>query len=266
MKRLLGLVVLLAVAPLVWALGASAQGGGVSILSHDSARGVYVDHANALSVNCVSGCTSAGSTPVNQSGTWTVQAAHQGGQWNLDSVNHVKAAMAHVIGTVTIEGRGTAGTSTGGVATVQGVSGGTPLPVSNVAHVTSTLHVAGTVQANTGSGNLTCHSTATFANSADAIVIHGSGLRVFICGVVFVSSAAQSVSIVEGTGAACGTNTLGLIGAPTAAGGMSIGASGGMSSIAPFPWLATATAGNNVCILLSSTGRVSGVITYRGAP
>ena len=104
-----------------------------------------------------------GSQTVNQGGTWTIQASHQGGQWNIDKVSHVTSVMAHVIGTVTIEGRGSAGTSAGGVVSVQGVASGTALAASasqsgtwtiqaahqggswTLAHVTSVTHVAGVV-------------------------------------------------------------------------------------------------------------------------
>lgn len=270
------------------------------IRSHASARGADVSHANALSIQVVgpdgrvaavsaSGqlSTSASVTvdtithitsvlhvaaarplPVVQSPSQTRFAvdSHQAGQWNLDSVGHVKSAMAHVIGTVTIEGRGTAGTAVGGVVSVQGVAGGVPAAISTLAHVSSTVHVAGIMQAGTGSGNLVCHSTAAFATSANAILIHAAGAnRIFICGIVFVASAASNVSLVEGTGAACSATSTALLGAHTAANGLAIAANGGLSSIAPFPWLASQTAGNNICLLLSA-GRVSGVITYRGAP
>ena len=186
--------------------------GATGIVSHESARGVYVSHANALSTQIV---------------------GPDGRTASVDTSGRLLTAP----------------------------------DVVSVAHVTSVMHVAGTVQANTGSGTMTCHSAASFATSASAIVAHAAGAnRLFICGIVLVSSAAQSVSIVEGTGAACVTSPAAVLGSTDAANGIPVSANGGMSSIAPFPWLATRTAGNNLCLLLSGSGRVSGVITYRGAP
>ena len=204
--------------------------GATGIISHESARGVYVSHANALSTQIVG--PDGRPAIVDTSGRLLTATAHvasnQMGVWNVN---------AHQVGVWTI------------------------------AHVTSVTHVAGTVQANTGSGTMTCHSVASFATSASVIVAHAAGAnRLFICGIVLVSSAAQSVSIVEGTGAACVTSPAAVLGSTDAANGIPVAANGGMSSIAPFPWLATRTAGNNLCLLLSGSGRVSGVITYRGAP
>lgn len=321
----------------VWTIQAAHQ-GGVWTVSHvtsvmhvigsmqviSQAGAVATLTGTSLDVNCTAGCSGGVQTPVNQMGVWTIQAAHQGGvwttahvssvvhvaaaspipvvpspqqgpwpvtahagtgsltvnqggtwvtnahqagAWNIDKVSHVTSAMAHVIGTVTVEGRGSAGTSTGGVVTVQGVSGGTGLPVSNVAHVTSTLHVSGSIRANLGTGDFTCHSTASFAMSASGIIAHAAGSnRIFICSIVIVTSAAQSASLVEGTGSLCGTNTAPVIGSTTSTEGLAMAANGGFTSIAPFPWIATATAGNNVCLLLSGGGRASGSMTYRGVP
>ena len=88
--------------------------------------------------------------------------------------------------------------------------------------------------------------------------------RIYICSVVVVAAAAESVSIVEGTGTTCATVKKGIIGGT--GGTMSLAANGGFSSISPFPWVSSSTAGNQVCLDKSGSGDVSGVITYRGAP
>jgi hypothetical protein len=50
----------------------------------------------ALDVNCT-GCAAASLVSANQSAVWTIQAAHQGGQWNtahVGSVTHVSGTIA----------------------------------------------------------------------------------------------------------------------------------------------------------------------------
>lgn len=220
---------------------------------------------------------------VFQSGSWTVQASHQGGAWNIDKISHVTSAMAHVVGTVTIEGRGTGGSAAGGVVSVQGVASGTVVPVSlsnaavnqsgswtiqavhqggtawNVAHVSSATHVVGSVR-----GALACHSTVGIAQSASSIVAHGSGMFIEICGVILAnaSAATQQVSLVEGTGAACGTGTAALLGGIAAS--FPLAVPGVLSAVAMGPWMRTTTIGNNVCVIQSGTDRIAGTLSYRG--
>ena len=237
----LGLAALLAALAVLAGLGspvpAHGQGGTVSIRSHDSARGVFVTHANALSVD-------ASGTTI----TATVASiAH------ISSVTHVAAAGPLPVVVSTQQGR----------VAVDAHQAGT----WNVAHITSTVHVVGTIQAGIDSGNLVCHSTAAFATSASGIVIHAAGAsnRIFICGIVLAASAAAGISFVEGTGATCGTGTKALLGSTVAGSGMQFAIGGNLGVVAAFPWIATATAGNNLCLLLSA-GRVSGTISYRGGP
>ena len=210
----------------VWTLQAAHQVvvSHVSSVTHVAAAGPLpvVQSAQGALWNVTAHQGTASTTPwlvtAQQGGTWTVQAAHQGGQWN-------------------------------------------------VAHVTSVTHIQGTVTANTGAGQMTCHSTAAFAMSASGIVIHASGSnRIYICGLLLVSTTAQSVAVVEGTAANCGTGTAGIIGSTVASGGPALAANGGWATVAPFPWISSQTAGNNVCILISGTGLVSGTFSYRGVP
>ena len=197
---------------------AHGQSGTVAIRSHESARGAYVNHANALSVS------------VSESGPVPVVVSPQQGRVAVD---------AHQAGTW------------------------------NIAHITSVTHVAGVISAGTAATNMVCHSTAAVANSASAIVIHATAAnpQILICSIILVSSTAQSVSIVDGTGTTCGTGTAALVGSTVAVGGMALAANGGLSSISPFPWLTSSrNVDLDVCVLVSGTGRVSGVITYRGVP
>lgn len=116
--------------------------------------------------------------------------------------------------------------------------------------------------AGAGLGGRLCPSKAVVNQTASATVITGSsGNRIYICAIVLVSAAAQNISITEGTGTNCATGAAAVIGGTTAS--IAVAAEGGFSSIAPFAWISTATAANNLCVLQSGTGNVSGVITYR---
>ncbi len=167
-----------------------------------------------------------------QSGSFTVQAAHQGGNWNI----------AHISSQTHIVGSGNFGS----------------------------LHISGLSNIGSGSpgGNTTpmaCHTTVAFSTTASLVLAHSqNSMRIFICSIVMVAAAAENLSIVEGTGAACATGTRGVIGG--FGGTMSVAATGGFSSIAAFPWISSSVAGNQVCLSKSGSGNVSGAITYRGAP
>lgn len=142
--------------------------------------------------------------------------------------------------------------------------------VTTIGHVTSTVHVTGMIQANRGSGNMTCHSVTAFSHSGSGFaILHTSGSnRLFICGVTIVAAHQTALSVVAGTGATCGTGTQVLIGSTAASGGILLAAGTPYVAVAPFPWVHTAVAGNSLCILSTSSGatRVSGSITYGAVP
>jgi hypothetical protein len=92
------------------------------------------------------------------------------------------------------------------------------------------------------------------------------GVVVFCSGIV-VASDAESVSLVEGTGATCGTGTLGILGGTTAAAGMAFAANGGITQGNGKGTIAgSKTPGNDVCLLQSGAGTVAGNLTYVIAP
>lgn len=142
--------------------------------------------------------------------------------------------------------------------------------VATIGHVTSTIHVTGMIQANRGSGNITCHSTTAFSHSGSGFaVIHTSGSnRLFICGVSITAAHQTAVSVISGTGATCGTSSQVLIGSTVASGGMLLGAGTSYVAVAPFPWMHTSVAGQSLCILSTSSGasRLAGTITYGAVP
>lgn len=107
-----------------------------------------------------------------------------------------------------------------------------------------------------------CDSSINFSQTANAqLVTAAAGQKVYICGIVLVSATAQSVSLVEGTGTTCATGIAGLIGGSSAS--MALSANGGFSSVSGSPWISTKTAGDELCLLQSGTGNVSGTISYR---
>jgi hypothetical protein len=86
----------------------------------------------------------------------------------------------------------------------------------------------------------------------------------YICSLHLVSATAQNIALVEGTGAVCATSTAGMAGGATAATGWNFGAANQSLALGNGnAWImATATAGRNVCLLLSATGQTSGAIQF----
>ena len=100
--------------------------------------------------------------------------------------------------------------------------------------------------------------------AAGGQVIAGkAGKQTYICHISIVSATAQNIALVEGTGATCGTGTAGMAGGATAATGWNLAVNQFVTQ-GDGGWQinATATAGDNVCLLLSGTGQTSGVIQY----
>lgn len=100
--------------------------------------------------------------------------------------------------------------------------------------------------------------------AAGAKVITGvAGKQIYICHIALVSGTAQNVALVEGTGSTCATGITGMAGGSTAATGWNFAANTGIVEGVGSAWVqATATAGDDVCLLSSSTGQISGVIDY----
>jgi len=93
------------------------------------------------------------------------------------------------------------------------------------------------------------------------IVTGQVGKRALICHALLVGADAENLSLVEGTGSTCGTNTLAVVGGTTAANGLNFAANVGANVVAGATWFAvTQVPGNNLCLLQSGTGRVAGSI------
>ena len=247
--------------------------GAVSVVNQ---AGVYATfNGTSLNVNV----NNVGDIPVSFS---TPQAVTQSGEWN---VRHITSA-THVSGTVVGFGKGN-------TDVVNLTDGSLKVSAANHLesriygpHATGAIHVSGI--SNIGSGAqgtattaMVCHSTLAIHVAAAAPgwtqLIHltssnggidQSAWRIYICGILLVSSHAQSIAIVEGSGTTCQTTPIALIGSRRVDDSVSLAANGGFSSVSSFPWLSTTKAGNNVCIGQSSrtSGTVSGIITYRAGP
>jgi len=113
----------------------------------------------------------------------------------------------------------------------------------------------------------TCPNTTAISQAAGAQLITGvAGQRTYICGLFVLAADAENVSLVGGTGTVCATGIYAIIGGSTAANGPNLLAGGSFTlwshvvTIAPPSAAAT---GDNVCLLQSGTGRVSGVVTWK---
>jgi hypothetical protein len=97
------------------------------------------------------------------------------------------------------------------------------------------------------------------------IVAGTTGKKIYVCSIHVVVAAATDVAVVEGTGAVCATGTAGVsgFGGATAATGWNFAANGGIalgsgeSSVG-----AESSSGDNLCVLSSGAGQVSGGIGY----
>ncbi len=127
----------------------------------------------------------------------------------------------------------------------------------NVTRIAGTVPVLDPCQANSGSQaliNLTAGGTMITGTSAK---------QTYICALDIVSATAQNIALVEGTGTVCATNIAGMAGGTTAATGWNLAANDGLVKGSGGFWVyKTATTGDNVCLLLSSSGQTSGAIRY----
>lgn len=117
-----------------------------------------------------------------------------------------------------------------------------------------------------GANMVICDSQQRISITGDTQMITGtSGRHVYICHLDLVTSAANNIAVVSGTGTVCATGINGIFGGSTAATGWNLGANGGASVGAGSNsgWVGRTNAtGDNVCILRSSGAQVSGNIIY----
>jgi hypothetical protein len=91
--------------------------------------------------------------------------------------------------------------------------------------------------------------------------------RTYVCSVHVVSATAQNIALVSGTGTVCATSTGAMAGGTTAATGWNFAANGGLVLGNGSATVAKSdTDADNICILMSSTGQLSGTLSYVVAP
>jgi hypothetical protein len=180
-------------------------------------------------------------------------------------------------------GAGTAGTPAGGVVSVQGVASGTAVPVSgtvtanagtgnfnnaSVGATGSAVPASATYAGGNGSGNLkgiiNCDNWTPFSLTANTRIITGAASKqTYICSINLLVSAADNVALVEGTGTTCATGTAGMAGGATAATGWNLAANGGLAQGSGLgAIMRTATAADDVCLVVSGTAQVSGAVSW----
>jgi hypothetical protein len=96
------------------------------------------------------------------------------------------------------------------------------------------------------------------------LVAPSGSLHVYICSITLTSTAADSISLVGGTGATCTTGTpAAILGSTTAANGMALAANAGWAVGSGSGTIyRTITAGHGVCVLQSGTTLVAGGGTF----
>lgn len=105
------------------------------------------------------------------------------------------------------------------------------------------------------------------ASSVQIITAGNASQFIYICSDQFGSIGGSDFSMVEGIGTLCATNITAMIGGTTAATGIGLAANGttnagsGTGAITK-----TKTAGDNVCLIISGTGPLAGVVGWTAGP
>ena len=94
-----------------------------------------------------------------------------------------------------------------------------------------------------------------------------AGLRTYVCSIHLVTATTQNIALVSGTGTVCATSLGSMAGGTTAATGWNLAANGGLVLGNGGATVAKSdTDADNVCLLQSSTGQISGTVSYVAAP
>lgn len=108
---------------------------------------------------------------------------------------------------------------------------------------------------------LQCPYVQAFSQTASAtIVTNAGGKMLHICWFGVVSATAQSFSLVEGTGTTCATGIKALYG--STAGSAALSANGGLHGISDRITLPMQVNGDNLCVVQTGAGNLSGTIVY----
>jgi hypothetical protein len=212
----------------------------------------------------------AGTGTFTVSGTVTANAGT--GTFNISAI----PAGTNTIGSVDIaSGQSVAVTQSSGANLHTDVDSLPALPagtntIGNVG-LNSGTNTIGSVKVTDGTNTVVVDPCEANAGSQAVINLTASGQLItgaaskqtYICSINIITATAQNIALVEGTGTTCGTGTAGMAGGASAATGWNFAANGGLAYGNGRGWIfKTATAGDNVCLLLSSTGQTSGTVRY----
>jgi len=106
-------------------------------------------------------------------------------------------------------------------------------------------------------------SVSQAATGPLTIIAGKTSKQVHICSIFLLSATTQNINLIESANANCGTPTAGLLGGTTAntgpnlTGGQWFNFGDGSATVAR-----STTSGDNVCLISSSTGQISGTIGY----
>jgi hypothetical protein len=107
---------------------------------------------------------------------------------------------------------------------------------------------------------VTACTLITPINQTTSTDIYTSTAKIHVCGLLVNSATAQNISLVEGTGTVCATGIAALIGGTTAS--FAAAANGGWAQAAGVPFFQSKTAADHICLLQSSSGNISGFLSY----
>jgi len=130
------------------------------------------------------------------------------------------------------------------------------LGINGSGQITITAGCAGATVGNTT-------STPISITASGQIITGTSGKQTYVCSINLITSTADNIALVEGTGSACATSVAGMAGGATAATGWNLASNGGLTLGNGQGIVArTATLADNVCLLVSSAAQVSGSIVW----
>jgi hypothetical protein len=233
-----------------------ANGTQVKLLDAAGTNVATVTPAGEVQVDCTTGCNgsngSVGATGSAAPGSATYLGGSNGGALQGVAVNGS--------GQVAIQALPAGSNSIGTVNAAQ--SGGWTVQPGNTANTTPWLVVQSPNALGCGGQSITGTTFTPISLTASAQLIAGaSGKQTYICHIHLVAASADNIAVVEGTGATCGTSTAGIFGGATAATGWNFAADGGIELGDGRGAVGrTATVADNLCILVSGSGQVSGVI------
>ena len=134
------------------------------------------------------------------------------------------------------------------------------LTAAQLASLTPPVGCAGATESST-------FTTAISILSSTQVIAGVASQKIRICALDLVSATAENIALTEGTGTTCATGTAGLGGGSTPATGWNFSANGGLTKgNGQGLMYRVATTADNVCLLVSGSGQVTGSIVWMSAP